>query len=127
MNSKTIIKTGAIICGLTVIIGAFGAHALKPILEANDRVSPYETGVLYQMFHGLAIIAIGFISTLKKISSKWINRAFWFVFFGVILFSGSLYGLAIWPQFGWLGPVTPIGGVLFVGGWGSIFLGIRRQ
>lgn len=122
MNSKTILTTGVIICGLTVIIGAFGAHALKPILEANDRVSPYETGVLYQMFHGLAILVLGVIAQTQPIVSTWINRAFWCFLIGVILFSGSLFGLAIWPQLAWLGPVTPIGGLFFIGGWGCLAL-----
>ncbi|MBT8219719.1 MAG: DUF423 domain-containing protein [Bacteroidia bacterium] len=123
MKSNTILKTGAIICGLAVIIGAFGAHALKPILEANDRVSPYETGVLYQMFHGLAILALGIIS--QTYSSKWISRAFWCLLFGVILFSGSLYGLSIW-KIGILGPITPIGGVFFVIGWVCLFIGVKQ-
>ena len=127
MKSKTILQTGAIICGLTVMIGAFGAHALKATLEANDRVSPFETGVLYQMFHGLGIIALGLISTLKKISTKWITRAFWCFLLGVVLFSGSLYGLAIWPQLAWLGPVTPVGGVLFVVGWVAIISAFKSS
>ena len=83
MNSKTILRTGAVICGLTVIIGAFGAHALKPILEANDRVSPFETGVLYQMFHGLGILLLGVISLPpapkgenNALTVIWIKRAF---------------------------------------------------
>lgn len=122
MQSKHILATGAIICGLAVIIGAFGAHALRPILEANNRVSPYETGVLYQIFHGLAILIIGLIS--KNNDSKWINRAFSCMLIGVLLFSGSLYGLAIWPQLAWLGPVTPIGGVFFIIGWGCFTKGV---
>ncbi len=122
-KSQQIIRTGAIICGLTVIIGAFGAHALKPVLEANGRVSPFETGVLYQMFHGLAILAVGLMS--QHHASRWISTAFWCFVLGVILFSGSLYGLAIWPQLGWLGPVTPIGGVFFIGEWGRWLLALK--
>jgi len=139
MNSKTILTTGAITCGLTVVIGAFGAHALKPILEANDRVSPFETGVLYQMFHGLGMFVLGVIARLQPLNPpkpenrlpsdnlKWVNRAYWGFLIGVILFSGSLYGLAIWPQLGWLGPVTPIGGVLFVWGWVSMVIATRSK
>jgi len=121
MKSSTILKTGALICGLTVIIGAFGAHALKATLEANDRISPFETGVLYQMFHGLALLALGIISTLKKVSANGVKKAYWCFLLGVLFFSGSLYGLAIWPQLAWLGPVTPIGGLLLVVGWLLLF------
>ena len=124
MNSKTILKTGAVICGLSVIIGAFGAHALRSVLEANDRVSPYETGVLYQMFHGLAILAVGVVA--KSNASKWITRSFWCMLLGIILFSGSLYGLAIW-EIGFLGPITPIGGVFFIIGWVCLFIGVQKQ
>ena len=124
MNSKKILTTGAVICGLTVVIGAFGAHALKEVLESNDRVSPFETGVLYQMFHGLALIALGLIA--QSNSSKYIHRSYWCFLLGVILFSGSLYGLAIWPNLVFFGPITPIGGLFFILGWIYLVIGIRK-
>jgi len=124
MKSKSVLTTGAIICCLTVVIGAFGAHALRPVLEANDRVSPFETGVLYQMFHGLALLALGLIS--QSNISKYISRAYWCFLIGVILFSGSLYGLAIRPSLIFLGPVTPIGGLFFILGWLYVIVGIRK-
>lgn len=135
MKSRKILLAGAIICGLAVIIGAFGAHALKDILEANDRVSPFETGVLYQMFHGLAILILGVLSIAldRKVGdsssniNQWLNRAFWCFLIGVLLFSGSLYGLALLPQLKWLGPVTPIGGVLFIGGWIALILSVSKK
>jgi len=123
MNAKNIIAVGAILAGLTVVIGAFGAHALRPLLEANDRVSAFETGVLYQMFHSLAILITGIIA--HHYPSKNISRAFWCFLIGVLLFSGSLYGLATvgWM---WLGPVTPVGGLFFIVGWVLLTLGVLK-
>lgn len=125
MKSSTILITGAIICGLTVMIGAFGAHALRETLEVNDRVSAYETGVLYQMFHGLALLVLGVVA--QTYTSKYLRRAYFCFVLGVILFSGSLYGLSIWPQMGWLGPITPIGGLFFILGWIYVAVGVRSE
>lgn len=123
LNNTNILLTGAIFAGLTVIIGAFGAHALRPMLEANDRVSAFETGVLYQLFHSLAILITGIIS--MHFSSGYITRAFWCFVIGILLFSGSLYGLAT-VQWAWLGPITPVGGVFFIGGWVMLAMGIAK-
>ncbi len=103
--------------GLAVIMGAFGAHALKESLSAT-ALSSYETAVLYQMIHVLAgLYAIGRMPE----NNKWIRWAAGCFILGIILFSGSLYLLSTRELTGWtvqwMGPVTPIGGLSFILGW----------
>lgn len=105
---------GAVIMLLAVALGAFGAHILKDKIGAS-AIETYETGVHYQMIHGLAILAGALFAEKWGTSQRlrWANRLF---VIGIILFSGSLYGLAI-MEWTWLGPVTPLGGVSFLAGW----------
>ena len=98
---------------LSVAFGAFGAHSLKNILDEYGR-SIYEKAVLYQMFHTMALLAVGLIQHFAKETS--FSGAGWGFFIGIILFSGSLYLLAV-TGIKWLGAVTPIGGVAFLFGW----------
>ena len=104
---------GAILGCLTVIIGAFGAHGLKDILDEYGR-SIFEKGVLYQMFHTIAILIIGVIQ--KVMPTVQISMSGWLFLFGIIIFSGSLYILAITGNKS-LGMITPIGGLLLIAGW----------
>lgn len=118
MDKSTLIK-GAILGCLAVILGALGAHALKDLLTI-DQLSSFETGVKYQMYHAILLVAIAFIG--NKFSSKYISTALNLMFVGVILFSGSIYILTIKNILGlnylkFAGPITPIGGVLLVIGW----------
>ena len=94
-------------------LGAFGAHALKNILDDYGR-SIYEKAVLYQMFHSLALIAIGILQ--KQFSQLNLDSAGWAMIIGIIVFSGSLYILAV-SQIKIFGAITPIGGVAFIVGW----------
>ena len=105
--------TGTFFAGLTIVLGAFGAHALKDQLSEYS-VSIYEKAVLYQMFHSLAIL----ISTLigETIQNIDVSLSIWFFVIGIVLFSGSLYVLAI-TNIKWLGMITPIGGMFFIVGW----------
>jgi len=105
--------TGTFFAGLTIVLGAFGAHALKDQLNEYS-VSIYEKAVLYQMFHSLAIL----ISTLigETIQNIDVSLSIWFFVIGIVLFSGSLYVLAI-TNIKWLGMITPIGGMFFIVGW----------
>lgn len=99
---------------LAVALGAFGAHILKERI-GESAIETFETGVHYQMIHGLAML-LGALLAGKWGESKrlrWSARLF---LIGVILFSGSLYGLAA-GGWRWLGPVTPLGGLAFLGGW----------
>ena len=98
---------------LSVGLGAFGAHSLKNILDEYGK-SIYEKAVLYQMFHTLALYLVGVLYHLLKERSFFL--AGWGFFIGIVLFSGSLYLLAI-TGVEWLGVITPIGGVAFLFGW----------
>ena len=98
---------------MTVVLGAFGAHALKDILDDYGQ-SIYNKAVLYQMFHALGILIVALINNLFLDCS--FNIIIYLFAIGIILFSGSLYILAI-TKIKWLGMITPIGGMLFIIGW----------
>ncbi|MEP1740615.1 MAG: DUF423 domain-containing protein [Kangiellaceae bacterium] len=115
---KRILISGGLFAVTSVIIGAFAAHALKNHLS-EYALSIIKTGVLYQMFHGIALIICGILFLQFKPfkeSQKWLKRAATSFTLGILFFSGSLYGLAL-TSFKWLGPVTPIGGSLMIAGW----------
>jgi uncharacterized membrane protein YgdD (TMEM256/DUF423 family) len=114
---RTFLLIGSVLGFLGVAFGAFGAHALKSRLSP-EMLGVFETGVRYQMYHAFALLiiaaAIGHIG-----SARLLVLAGWFFFAGVLLFSGSLYALAL-SGAGILGAVTPIGGLLFLVGWGCL-------
>jgi uncharacterized membrane protein YgdD (TMEM256/DUF423 family) len=98
---------------LSVALGAFGAHSLKNTLDDYGR-SIYEKAVLYQMFHTMALFVVGLIELFNKEIS--LSAAGWGFLVGIVLFSGSLYLLAV-TGIKWLGAITPFGGVAFLLGW----------
>ena len=95
-------------------LGAFGAHGLKSVLNP-ELLTVYQTGVTYQMWHALGLMGISLVNQQSP-ESKLINWAGWLMFIGIILFSGSLYLLAI-LNLKWIGIITPIGGVSFIMAW----------
>ncbi len=106
---------GAILLALAVIIGAFGAHALQGRFDAYSK-GIYETGVMYHFFHALGMLAVSFLPRIGALSG---SRAAWvcgLLLAGVLLFSGSLYVLAISGVRMW-GAVTPFGGLCFIAAW----------
>ena len=114
---------------LAVILGAFGAHALKTVLTA-DQIATFETGVRYQFLHGLALLVLSLFMS-QNAHSKWIQRAGLFMSLGVVLFSGSIYILATKTLFpftvgNWIGPITPIGGLCFILAWISWAIAVIR-
>ncbi|MFM2369504.1 MAG: hypothetical protein RL619_1814 [Bacteroidota bacterium] len=119
---KKIISTAAIFGMIAIILGAFGAHALKKILSL-EQLSTFETGVRYQMYHAVFLLFIGLINDLSQKAKKTI---YFLVLFGVILFSGSIYLLAtndLTPfNFKTIGFVTPIGGLLLILAWGVLLM-----
>ena len=119
--NRTSVVTGVIFIVIAIILGAFGAHALKEKLEIA-QLNSFEVGVKYQMYHGLALLAIGFGAEKIPFSLKWFNGL---IIAGVIAFSCSIYLLAIQDLIGmklsFLGPITPIGGSLLIIAW-IIFL-----
>ena len=116
MQKSTVI-IGALFIVLAIIFGAFGAHALKEILTEEKLIS-FETGVRYQLFHGLGLLILGLLDDRLPFRMTLISRL---LIAGTLLFSFSIYLLALSEQIGvslkWLGPVTPIGGLLMIIGW----------
>ena len=112
------------ICGfLSVAIGAFGAHALKGMLDPG-RLAVYETAAKYQMYHALALVVVGW--QMHQTLDIGLMRAGWLFISGIVLFSGSLYIVAL-LDIHWAGAVTPLGGLAFLGGWASLaWSGWRR-
>ncbi len=114
MTQQTFIITGAFFGMLAIIFGAFGAHALKKILSENQLKS-FETGIKYQMYHAIVLLLLGFNFQFST------SAMYWCFTLGVLLFSFSIYGLVLSDAKGkklkFLGPITPIGGLLFVIGW----------
>ena len=104
---------GALLAGIAVGLGAFGAHALSGTLDPEDLVT-FETGVRYQMYHALALLAVAWaVGRWESVQLEW---AGWLFLFGILVFSGSLYILVLTGQ-RWLGAVTPLGGLAFIAGW----------
>jgi uncharacterized membrane protein YgdD (TMEM256/DUF423 family) len=119
---KKIISTGAIFGLIAIILGAFGAHALKKMLSIEE-LSTFETGVKYQMYHAIFLLFIGMNSDIAKKIKKTIYTL---TLIGVIFFSGSIYLLATNSltsfDFKIIGFVTPIGGLLLISAWGVLLL-----
>jgi uncharacterized membrane protein YgdD (TMEM256/DUF423 family) len=114
--NRSITITGIVIIVVAIILGAFGAHALKERLEP-EQLASFETGVRYAMYHGLAFLVLG-LSADRLPKLTWVFRL---LFGGVILFSGSIFLLSLQSIMGvemkFLGPITPIGGLLLIVGW----------
>ena len=108
------IVAGALLMLLGVILGAFGAHALQKALTLK-QLSSYQTGVLYQQLHSLALILVGIIAVVTP-TSRWLPRAAVLFGVGIFFFSGSIYAMTLGaPR--WLGMVTPLGGISFMLAW----------
>lgn len=114
MTQQIIISTAAIFGFLAILFGAFGAHALKKTLS-SDQLKSFETGIKYQMYHAIVLLVLGFNSSMTT------PAMYWCFTLGILLFSFSIYGLVLSEKAGkkmrFLGPVTPIGGLLLVSGW----------
>jgi uncharacterized membrane protein YgdD (TMEM256/DUF423 family) len=117
---KAFFILGALSGALAVMLGAFGAHALRERLTPQ-LLDTFETGVRYEMYHALAIMFVAF--ALTRWQSNWIPLAGWWFVVGTLLFSGSLYLLALTGQ-RWLGAVTPFGGIAFIAGWILLAVGV---
>lgn len=124
---KKIISTGAIFGMIAIVLGAFGAHALKKVLTI-DQLSTFETGVKYQMYHALFLLFIG----LSSISQKTKRVIYNLVVVGIIFFSGSIYllatnGLFIPFDFKVIGFITPIGGLFLILSWAVLLVNILKK
>jgi uncharacterized membrane protein YgdD (TMEM256/DUF423 family) len=118
MNARTWIGIGAANMGLAVMLGAFGAHGLEARL-APRAMAVYETAFLYHALHALGMLALAALAQTGALPGPALRRAAGLLLAGIVLFSGSLYLLAI-TGVGWLGAVTPLGGLAFIGAWGLL-------
>ncbi|MFP6573178.1 MAG: DUF423 domain-containing protein [Vicinamibacterales bacterium] len=114
--------TGSVLCGLGVILGAFGAHGLRARLSPEMLVV-FETGVRYHLFHALGLLAVAWAAS--RWPGSYVSIAGYLFVAGIFIFSGSLYVLAI-TGIRWLGAITPIGGVCLIVGWGLLAVGVLR-
>ncbi|MES1215571.1 MAG: DUF423 domain-containing protein [Bacteroidota bacterium] len=126
---KRLLSFAAILGALAVMLGAFGAHSLKQIVSP-ETVTTFQTGVQYQMYHALALLATGIL--YERFSNKFIKWAGSCFIIGIILFSGSLYFLTALKAtetvgLNGIGIVTPFGGLFFIAGWLFLFAGIVKK
>lgn len=117
---KSMFQTGCVFAGTSVILGAFGAHALKDVLEPA-QLSTFETGVKYQFMHALGILIVGL--SLRKLKETTAKRVWYLFMVGIGVFSLSLYFLSMRSLLGFsdsykaVGAITPLGGLSFISGW----------
>lgn len=112
--AKLFLLLGGINATLVVLLGAFGAHALKARLSV-DMMAVYQTGIHYHLFHALGLLAVGLVA-MQISDSAYLRWSGWLMLAGIVLFSGSLYLLSI-SGLRWLGAVTPFGGMAFIIAW----------
>ncbi len=121
--TKFFLLAGTITGFLAVAIGAFGAHGLRELLTAHQRVDTFELAVKYQFYHTFALLAVGVLSYIFR-EANFAPAGYCFLG-GILIFSGSLYALAL-TNVGKLGAITPIGGLLFLVGWAWLFWQIYK-
>ncbi len=119
MTGRRIIAAGALLAGLGVGLGAFGAHALRDLL-GPVQTGWWQTAVAYQMWHAVALVAIGASGRRRLAAPAWLLGA------GAAIFSGTLYVMAL-TDLRWLGAVTPVGGLLMIAGWLLLAWRVLRQ
>ncbi|WP_124643221.1 MULTISPECIES: DUF423 domain-containing protein [Amniculibacterium] len=124
---KITLISGAFLGLLSIVLGAFGAHAFKAILTV-EKLQSFETGVRYQMYAALYLIIIGFILNFESNAEKWISRL---MLLGVFFFSFSIYFLSFQDVWGvslkFLGPITPLGGLLMILSWAGLLLNFAKK
>jgi uncharacterized membrane protein YgdD (TMEM256/DUF423 family) len=121
--SKTILMTASVLLAMAVAIGAFGAHGLKSHLS-EAMLQTYKTGVEYHFYHALGLLLIGVLTI--SFPSELLKWSAIFLMVGIVLFSGSLYVLAI-TGIKWFGAITPLGGLSFIAGWGLLFVAVLKK
>ena len=120
---KFFIQSGAILGLLGVGLGAFGAHALRTMLDASGRAATFETAVKYQFYHALALVLVGLLMHVFASNPTVVKLLGWsgYSFLGgTLIFSGSLYILCF-TGITWLGAITPLGGLAMIAGWALLF------
>jgi uncharacterized membrane protein YgdD (TMEM256/DUF423 family) len=121
MQARTTLRMASVSGFLAVALGAFGAHGLKPLLSA-DLLQVYQTGVQYHLLHTVVLLALGIWQLVQP--QRWLDRAAIMMLLGIVLFSGSLYLLAV-TGIRILGVITPFGGVSWLAAWLMLFMAAR--
>mgnify|MGYP003466818237 FL=1 len=126
--ANNFLKLSFLLGALVVALGAFGAHALKEMVD-EKAIHTYQTGVLYHFFHVFALAIAGLLARQNTVN--WFTRAGYLFIAGIILFSGSLYTMTFFKaaaieNMNWIGAITPLGGVSFIAGWFCLFLGVNK-
>ena len=121
--------SGALLAAVAVILGAFGAHALKAVLDVN-QLNTFEVGVRYHFYHSFALLITGIIH--QAYPNKQVRLASIFFLIGIILFSGSLYIMTLFNVQGvvglkGIGAITPVGGLFFILGWIMLLVGVLKK
>lgn len=126
---KNYLGIAALLGAITVAIGAFGAHGLQKITSDAVILHSYQTAVQYQMVHVLALLVVGIL--FERFSAYWLNWAAGLFLAGIFLFSGSIYVITYLKikgmSTGWAGPITPVGGLLFIAGWLMLLVAVQRK
>ena len=123
MDTSRMLLLGVAFAGFAVAAGAFGAHMLKPVLDAT-MLGVFETAVRYQMYHALALCVVASIG--EGYPKSRVAAVGWLFVLGVVLFSGSLYGLSV-SGMKWMGAFTPLGGAAWIAGWGLLAWTVGRS
>lgn len=124
--NKNIVIAGSVLILLSIILGAFAAHGLKSVIDA-EGISIFEKGVKYQMYTGLGLLIVGLNSNKLAFNLKWFYRL---NILGLAIFSGFIYILAfkgIVPEIKFLGAIVPIGGTLMIAAWLSLLINLIRK
>jgi len=117
--SILLVRLAATLCFFAVALGAFGAHALRSTIERHGLLDAWNKAVLYHLAHAIGLLVLALSGTSNR-------AAWWLLFAGIILFSGSLYAMALIPQLrDYLGVITPLGGLCFLAGWAWLILSPR--
>jgi uncharacterized membrane protein YgdD (TMEM256/DUF423 family) len=117
MSRLALLRVGAVLCFLAVALGAFGAHALKATLQSSGMLDAWNKAVLYHLVHAVALVALALAGAGNRAS-------YYLLAAGIVLFSGSLYAMAL-SNVRWLGAITPLGGLCFLTGWAWLAIAPR--
>ncbi|MBI3218459.1 MAG: DUF423 domain-containing protein [Bacteroidetes bacterium] len=123
LTQKRILIIGGVLAGLAVALGAFGAHALKALLTQNGRIDTFELATRYHFYHAFAVLIVGVL--YPKAQSNWWRRSAWMFLLGILLFSGSLYVMAVFNTTK-VALITPLGGVCFLTGWAMFVMAVAK-
>jgi uncharacterized membrane protein YgdD (TMEM256/DUF423 family) len=124
LSQRQTLLSASLLGALAVALGAFGSHAFKPLLIENNRVDTYDLAVRYHFYHSLALLFVGLL--IGKVNHKSVQISAAFILTGTILFSGSLYTMALLNT-AKVALVTPVGGVLLLTGWALLCYSLARK